>query len=453
MEKIKLGYIPISKSTFDIEWAKNISMQTFNVLKNFKEAEIIKSKTILSSLDLVEVIDYFKKEQIELIVIHFCTFCFGNIVPTLATNLNVPIILLSLPDPDFDGSKIRSNAFCALNMNSHILYKMNIKYRSIFSSLQNNKLNQDLEKIISAIYVIKNIRNKRIGLIGSRAPGFYTSNFDELKLRKEMGIEVEYIDISKVYDYAEKISKKEIINTDGYVRQYVDSISNISEHDYQKLIKIFSSLLKISEEYGLNAFAIKCWPEFMEDYGIAICPILGMLNSHGLSASCEGDIYGVVTMLIQKYISGKTPFFSDFIYMDTSNIGLFWHCGSAPCDLAKNKSDVTLRNYPKLQKGTPENGCTFNFSINAKNKEVSISRLGTDINGDFRMLNISAAGREVDEILRGNTCKVKFHSSIDIIKKTILNNGFEHHYSVILSDISAELAEIAFWKNIKIYQC
>lgn len=453
MKKIKLGYIPISKSSFDTEWAKNISEKTYNALKDFKKADVVKSKIILNSFDLVETINYFKEEQIDLLIVHFCTFCFGNIIPGIVTNLNVPIILLSLPDPGFDGNKIRSNSFCALNMNTHLLYKMNKKYRSLFSSLENKTINKDLEKIISAIYVIKNMQSKRIGLVGSRAPGFYTSNFDELKLRNEMGLEVEYIDLSRVYYTAKKIGKNELLNKDNYIKQYVSKISGVTANDYEKLVRIYSALIKISEDYKIDSYAIKCWPEFMEDYGIAICPVLGMLNTYGIPTACEGDIYGVVTMIIQKYISGKTPFFSDFIYIDNDNTGLFWHCGSAPCNLAKNISDVILRNYPKFQKDTPEGGCTFNFSIDAKNKEVSISRLGTDINGFFRILNINATGEEVGEIIRGNTCKVKFHNPIEIIKNTILNNGFEHHYSVILSNISAELEEISFWKNIKIYQC
>ena len=305
MEKIKLGYIPISKSSFDTKWAEDISKVTFDMLNSMHNVIVINSKIILVDLDLQETINKFKKEQVDVILIHFCTFCFGNIVPAIITNLKVPVILLSLPEPGFNGSKIRSNAFCALNMNSHILYKMNVKYRWLFSSLEDNKLLKDINKIISAIYVNKNLNNRKIGLVGSRVPGFYTSNFEELKLRKEFGIEVEYIDISRVYNYVKNIDKRKFLEGDGYIKKYVSKINEVSRDDYDKLVKVFSSLLKIAEDNKIDAFAIKCWPEFMEDYGIAICPVLGLLNTFGIPTACEGDIYGVTTMMIQKYISGK----------------------------------------------------------------------------------------------------------------------------------------------------
>ena len=102
-------------------------------------------------------------------------------------------------------------------------------------------------------------------------------------------------------------------------------------------------------------------------------------------------------------------------------------------------------------KSLPVNGCTFDFSIDAKGKKVNISRLGTDINGDFRILNISAKGMEIGKVLCGNSCLVKFDKPVDLITREIFNNGFEHHYSVIMSDISNVLKEIAFWKNINTY--
>lgn len=453
MRKVNIGYIPVSKSSFDTKWAEEISRLTYNMLISLNNVKIIKSDVVLTSIELGEIINNFKKEQVDIILIHLCTFCFGNIVPDIVTNLKVPAILLSLPDPKFDGGKIRSNSFCALNMNSHTLYKMDIKYRPLFTTLENNKLLDDIKKIIMAIYMDKNLNNKKIGLVGSRVPGFYTSNFDELKLRKELGIEIEYIDISRVCDYGKNISKKEIAFNNNYIRKFVRDINEVDYEDYDKLVRVFSSLLKIIEHNRIDALAIKCWPEFMEDYGIAICPVLGLLNTYGIPTACEGDIYGAVTMMLQKYISGKTPFFSDFIYLDSYNTGLFWHCGSAPCDLAKSKSEITIRKYPKIQKNVRENGCIFNFSINAKNKKISISRFGTDKYGNYRILNIKAVGKEVEEIIRGNTCKLEFLNSIELIKNIILDNGFEHHYSLVLSDIAEELEEFSFWKDIKFYQC
>ncbi|MBC7333950.1 MAG: hypothetical protein H5T85_05795, partial [Actinobacteria bacterium] len=339
MKKVRVGYIPLSKHSFDIEWAKKISHITINELKKNKMIELIPVDIIFSDIEVISRICFLKEKSIDLLLIHFCTFCLGTIIPKIFNEINVPVILLAMPEPTFDGSRIRSNALCALNMNCHILHKMSIEYRAYFGSLDSLKLRTEIERTILAIYAIKNINNKRIGLIGSRAPGFYTSNYDELKLRKKFGVEIEHIDISKVYLIAEKVSNKEILREMNYLNKNIGRNNNVAEKDTIKLLKLYTAFKRIAYDLGFDAFAIKCWPEFHEDYGIAICPALGMLNSNDIMTSCEGDIYGVMTMIVQKSIAFSIPFFSDLVHIDESeNSGIFWHCGSAPRELAKNKS-------------------------------------------------------------------------------------------------------------------
>jgi L-fucose isomerase-like protein len=453
MEKVRLGYIPVAKTNFDLKLAEEICREALNMLKNYKRVEIVSSKLIILDSEVGNIINLFKEKQIDLLVLHFCTFCLGNIIPALATNLDTPMVLLATPEPDFKGNRLRSNAFCALNMNSHTLYKLKIKHRSIFKSLKDNTLSEELGKIILAIYAINNMKNKRIGLIGSRAPGFYTSNFDELKLRNELGIEIEQIDISKVYLGAEKINEKEVLVESENLLKSINNQTKVSNKHLNNLIRTRKSFSNISQEYRLDAFGIKCWPEFHVDYGTTICPALGMMNSKGLPTACEGDIYGAVTMIMQKYISGEISFFADFIFSEVKkNTGLFWHCGSAPIELAEDKSKIVLNNFSVIQKGVPERGCAMDFQIYSENKRATINRVGTDSDGNFRVLNITGSGIKSNQHLRGNYCQLKFDTPVESIIKGILDNGFEHHYSIVMKDISAVVEEIAFWKNFKVYR-
>lgn len=452
MQSLRLGYIPLAKANFDTVQAGKDSRAVLDVLNRIDQVDVVGQPVTMVDSDISLIIHTFRESRIDALLVHFCTFCLGSILPALAVNLDVPVILLGSPEPDFSGNRLRNNSFCALNMNSHTMYKLRKKYRAVFHPPEDPQFEARLRIIFSALHTLKNLKNKRIGLIGSRAPGFYTSNFNELKLREVLGVEVEHIDISKVYVGAEKIGREVVAHEGEELLQSIDYNTRVVNEHLDKLVRAKIAVSNLADEYRLDAYAIKCWPEFHVDYGIAVCPTLGMMNSRGLPTACEGDVYGAVTMMMQRIITGQVSFFADFIFSDTQkNTGLFWHCGSAPMELAEERSRVVLNNFSIVQEGLPDKGCVTDFEVYSKGKSVTINRIGTDVDDRFRILNITGEGTESEHSLRGNYCQIRFHNPLSGILDGVLGNGFEHHYSIVMEDISAVVQEVAFWKGFEVY--
>lgn len=67
---------------------------------------------------------------------------------------------------------------------------------------------------------------------------------------------------------------------------------------------MFGAFKSMAKKYRLSEFAVRCWPEFSDLFGIAPCAVLGMLSDNGYPTSCEGDIPGAVTMAILKLLAG-----------------------------------------------------------------------------------------------------------------------------------------------------
>ena len=165
----------------------------------------------------------------------------------------------------------------------------------------------------------------------------------------------------------------------------------------------------------------------------------------------EGDMHGLVTMMMQRNITGGLQFLADLIYSDVEeNTGIFWHPGSAPMEMAGDPLEITLDNFSLKVKDAPDKGCEMNFEIFSENKRVTVNRLGPDCDGNLRMVDITGQNIKSDVSIRGNSCKMKFDNPVESIRKGILDNGIEHHYSLVLEDISAVMQEIAFWKNFKL---
>lgn len=451
MKNIKVGYISLARTSFDMELSEGYRSKALTLLKEINKINIIDpGQLITSETEVGKATEMFKDKQIDLLLVHFCSFTLGTLTPYLAVNLNVPILLLSSPEADFKDNRLHSNSFCALNHNCNTLYNLKKKHRYIFKSLDDDSIKQDFEVVFTAIQTVKSLKNTRVGLIGSRAPGFYISNFNELKLLNELGVVVEHIDISKVYREAEKVNEKEVIAEGDNLLKSIGNRTKVTSHHLHNTIRAYTSFSNLAKEFRLDALAVKCWPEFHTDYGTAPYSAIGMMSSK-MPTAMEGDMYGVVTMMMQRNITGELQFLADLIYTDIEkNTGIFWHPGCAPMELAGDKSEITLDNFSLKVKGAPDKGCEMNFQIFSNKKRATVNRIGTDCDGNFRILDITGQNIKSDIEIRGNTCHVKFDNSVESIRKGILDNGFEHHYSLVLEDISSVVEEIAFWKDFKL---
>jgi L-fucose isomerase-like protein len=69
-------------------------------------------------------------------------------------------------------------------------------------------------------------------------------------------------------------------------------------------------------------------------YGLSPCYVMGRMTDSGIMTSCEVDIYGTLTMIIQYLASLETtaPHFIDWTikHQEKENVFLAWHCGNGP---------------------------------------------------------------------------------------------------------------------------
>ena len=65
-----------------------------------------------------------------------------------------------------------------------------------------------------------------------------------------------------------------------------------------------------------------------------------MLTDDGTPGMCEADVYGNLTSLILKELSGDAPFIADLVDIDEAgDSAVFWHCGLAPLNMAGGDMD------------------------------------------------------------------------------------------------------------------
>lgn len=449
--KLKIAYLPLTKANWtnaELETARKDARELLAALPGV--SVVGGEKMIDDEAAAMAELERLRGEQVDLVVAHLLSFALGVVISRFARALNTPVALWSIPEPPPNGGRLRANSFCAANMNSHILYKLNIPYFNIHGDIADPNTAPQLERAVRLTRTLKTLKELRIGWIGGRAPGFFTSDCDEMLLRNKIGAEVVPLTLLEVATLARKMPAEKVAAARRILLD--DASLHLSDAPTEAQIDLaaawFAAVGEVMGKYMLGAATMRCWPEVIADemYGITICSAIGHLNNHGFLTVCEGDVYAAVLLTAMRELSGQPPFFCDLVKLD-GDYGVAWHCGAAPCALCKSGFRPEIRRSSTVGGGGVK-GCVCEFPL--KPGRVTIARLGETRDGSsFRLLIATGEGLDTDLFVRGNPLKIRFDSGCDALRREILDNGWEHHFSMAYGDLTEELLALARAWNIE----
>lgn len=444
MMPLKVGYAPQAKLSWinpSLEELRKRSIAAIEALG----VEVVAGPLLTSDAQAEELAAEFRRQQVDVMIFHYVTFPLGSMTPLLAQRVGVPVILWSIPEPPFDGGRIKANSFCASNMNAHALRKLRHPYSYVYGTPE--AIGEALARQFRVARCIKRLRQTRLGMVGSRVPGFYTSCFNEMALRRTLGVEIVYIDLLEVVHTAESLSPAAVAQATAHITGSVSRCDGVSPEQLEKGARLYGAFAALKEKKRVHGFAMKCWPEFGDLYGVAVCGIVGQLTEAGMLTSCEGDVYGAVAMTILHELTGAAPFYCDLIaFEEENNVGIGWHCGAAPVSLCAAGCQTALGRHSVMDGGNVK-GVTHDFPL--RHGPLTFSQLGEDEDGSYRFLIVSGEGLPTTQMLPGNPLRIRFDVPLAKLTETIIADGYSHHYTVGYAPLREELTQLCGWLGIK----
>jgi L-fucose isomerase-like protein len=418
-KKIKLGVVCFVRHTFDFDAAAKVYEKILCDLKNFSDVDFtIIEKTVFLSEEAVAAGEVFASKNVDAIVAISGTFHLGHLILEIKKICDKPILLWALPELPYDGGKIRLNSVCGLND---------------FCYHVGDKIDEDF---VDAVRMSVALRDARIGLIGSRAHGFFNCGVDELSLYGKFKTLIDYYTID------------DLIKTEGegdYIKKIKENFdfSAVSKEQLEKISSLAAKMKKFIDEKGLAAIAIRCWPEFADSFGIVPCASMSVLQSEDYLLACEGDIDCLISMICHRAVGAKAPFSADLSQVNIDeDSALLWHCGVASCDLKDANCNATLDTYHAQGRGV-----TAGFVM--KEGEVSFARLDS-VGGKYRLFHEVGKTLPMEKSLRGTFAKVRFSRPVKEVLDKAIYTGVAHHVSMVYGDYSKIFKIFARLKNIEV---
>jgi L-fucose isomerase-like protein len=451
METLKIGFVPAHREPFDEEWAAKMRHRCLDVFSGYPLIDIIvpderltKGGCVRDDSEAEKVISLFKEKDIDGLMIGTVTF--GDEVSALSVASafrDQPILLFGTKEGPFtaDGNR-RSDSFCGTLSISSGLHRRQIPF--MFGGIvfpEEEKFQITVMDFLRVCAVARGFIGARIGLVGPRPERFETCIFSEDLLLRKFRQRVVPIDLADIMARAStagnapetKAIIKDIKSQADVSAAGADIVKNVAGLEY--------ALTQFAADKKLSAMGIQCWTAMQSVYGISPCYAMGRLTDSGVMTSCEVDIYGALTMLMQYLASlGETvPHFIDWTikHQEKENVFLAWHCGNAPPSLACRSGDISLKSHSILGPSLGINRSMGTGEFQLKPGVVTLSRL-QEHDGKFKMLVTRGKIVASQQKLRGSWSWVEV-PDLDKLYTTLVKEGFTHHASLIHGDCSRSL--------------
>jgi L-fucose isomerase-like protein len=462
MDKIKIGFVPAHREPFDEVWAAGMRKRCLDAFSKVPQFQVIVPDGKLTDKGLVrddkdadKTIRLFREKSIAGLIIG--TMTFGDEVSALSIASafdNIPLLIFGTREGDFtpQGSRL-SDSFCGTLSLSSGLYRRKLPF--IFPGIvfpEEDSFLASIADFIRVCSIVDGFIGARIGLIGPRPERFETCICNEdamIQQFKQRVVPVSLLDImhdvDKPGDTASELQKI------GQAMKKQADLSPIKAKTARNISALQYALSNFAEEKGLSAMSVQCWTSMQEVYGIASCWAMGRLTDQGIITSCEVDVYGALTMLIQYLASFKKapPHFIDWTiqHQQKENVFLSWHCGNAPPSLAAKGSDIKIGCHPILSLQLGKDNCMGTAEFQLKPGTVTLCRL-TERDGRFKMLITTGKIMQSNQKLRGSWSWVQV-PDLKKLYSTLVTQGFTHHASMVHGDYSQSIKEACIFLGIE----
>ncbi len=190
--------------------------------------------------------------------------------------------------------------------------------RVVLHHLGDPAYRKELERSLVAAELARRLKGKRFGIIGEPSPWLVASVPPVETMERKLGMEPVRIPLEEVLRRAEGVASPP--------RPQGERV----EPGEEELImggRVYGALRDIVEERKLSAFTIACFG--LLPHRMTACWALARLGSEGIPAGCEGDLTGLISLIVSQELTGSPGFLANPVDVDPKGERLLLaHCTS-----------------------------------------------------------------------------------------------------------------------------
>jgi len=391
-----------------------------------------------SPSDAFKAVDYFLKNQPDLLVMLHVTWVSDSLQYIFINNVKCPFILWGVPYSE------TFSIGCVQHFGS-ILWEHGYQYKYVYGLPQDLTLIDKVSKYAVTAKIFKNLNKTRIALIGPRqtwrVAGSQDMTSEEWEFSKKFGTTIIHIEMDEILERAKK-------QKNSVAEQILSNLKK--EHRIGRTVagkenllyaaKMYLATKEIFKYYTLDAAAAECYPMFS---GLMNLPS-SWLADEGIVLDTEGDIGHTVLMAILNQLKPGPTALAE-IGSIAGDIIYLAHEGSSAHSLTEDISKVQISPVGDL-------GCFVGLPLKAMPEVTMVNLCGRENTYRILLAKVSTEPVIHQEWVDGGSkffAKVNLGgNAIDKFNK-ILAEGIDHHLLLKEGDLFEEFADLCDLLKIK----
>lgn len=432
----QVAYIPIGVGTFHLESAQIQFEQSKSLLSSLTDSCIFPENMLLSIDGLTEFLDTIHPN---LIILQNITFANAAYTGEVLKRFDCPLLLWTLREPVIDGGRLRLNSLTGAYSAANAICGFGRgEFEYVFGSPGEDEVRREIGAAIGAAQIHTQLKSLKMAAVGHTPQGFGFGRGLDLELLHTFGVTLEAIEARELIERAKSFTEEACASELEEAKTWVVGLDETPKENVIDFARLYKAYKEYVKQNKIGALASRCWPDFFTSFGTPVCTVLSLLNAAGISASCEADIYGALSMYIGSQLTKTATFFGDPVSMEEQEGTItYWHCGMAACSLAREDTGAQVGVHPNRKIGP-----TMDFGCKAC-EAVTIFRVGRKPDGSFRFF--IAAGEAMDKPKQfcGTSVVVKTEKAAKDVVYESVKTGWEPHFVVAYGDITRELEILA----------
>jgi L-fucose isomerase-like protein len=453
MEPYRIAFLPLARTTFDIPLAEEVTRQAHQALRS-AGFDLYEAGKLITDLDTAQTIGReLSAEPVDLALVFQATFADSTMVTTLAEAIDAPLFLWAIPEA-FSGGRLRLNSLCGINLAGHALTLRNRDYAYAYAPSKDPETIGQIRSLAAAGRLRRQLHSARLGVVGEHPAGMDSCHLDAPLLEARLGVQIRRISLEEVFARARQIPQDRLADVRTALDARLDKLAELDQKPLAGSLSVYQALKEIALQEKLDGLAVRCWPEFFTELSCAACGAMSLLSDgfNGQSpipCSCEADINGTVTQLILQWLASADAqkehpaFGTDIVAMDFEKDQIaIWHCGLAPLSMA----DPTVQ---------PRGGIHSNrrvplvMEFPLKPGQVTIARL-SQATGELRLVLGLGEMIQSPPPFSGTSGVLRLEIPARQFFDQLLQQGLEHHISLVYGNYLASLAAFANLVNLPV---
>ncbi|TVP95126.1 MAG: fucose isomerase [Acholeplasmatales bacterium] len=429
-------YLPVGVPTFHLETAHKQFQASLKMLHTLAPDIVTPTEPLLSIESLRAFLD---GKHPDLVIYQNLTFAHAAYATEVMRLTDAPMLLWTLAEPEGDGGRLKLNSLTGAFSAGHAHKAMRgTPLQYVLGAPDNPTVKTTVSAVIAAARVKKSLRSLNLAMIGHTPSGFGFGRALDTEMAQVFGVNLVAIESRELTKVARELPDEALQTAKETVQSRMLGFDATPRKNHDDLIRLYEAYRQFVKQHQIGALASRCWPDFFTDYGTPVCAVLGMLNENRVAAACEADAWGALSMVIGERLSDLPTYLGDPVAINPEeNTITFWHCGTGPCNLARQPEGAQTGVHPNRKIGP-----TMEFGLRASDR-ATLFRIGRLPDGRFRFFIHEGAILDKPKQYCGTSLVFKAHTPVEPLITALVKDGFEPHFVVIYDHVAEALTILA----------